>query len=281
LKLTEMEAAAGLAFWAKKNENFRSRNSLSLFQQGLSNSELLLSFHLGESESYLWTVTRKTLRLSRLAPAERIRAAVKEFRDAVRVGRPVAGRLGEHLYRELFGQLKPEEIGKESWLLSLEDSLFELPFAALVAQQRGGKVVYVVERHSLQVVPGALLLSRTSGPDRLGAWLGVGDPIYNVADPRWRTASSEPKLGPGMFGFLARANSIEDTGALGRLVASAHEVEASAQSWHAGSGSTTLLEGTKARRDRFLSSLSPPPAVIHLATHVLTVLGELSVRDRS
>jgi CHAT domain-containing protein len=275
LKLTEMEAEAGVAFPVKKGENIRTQTSLSVFQTVLQDSEVLLSFHLGRSESYLWAVTRKTLRLSRLAPAERIRRAVEEFRDAVRQGRPEVGRLGEQLYGQLFGQLTPEESNKPSWLLSLEDSLFELPFAALVAERKGGKVVYVVERHSLQVVPGALPLSRNSGSKRpSGGFLGVGDPIYNVADPRWRTASTAPRRGPGMFELFAQAHPIAaDAGELARLVASADEVEASALSWRAGSGATALLEGPDARRSKFVSSLSPPPAVIHLATHVLTPPG--------
>jgi CHAT domain-containing protein len=155
-------------------------------------------------------------------------------------------------------------------LLSLEDSLFELPFAALVAERKNGKVVYTVERHSLQVVPGALLLSRTSASDQQGgAFLGVGDPIYNVADPRWPWTARQRRS--GILGFFGSAEAGQETEELGRLVASADEVEASARSWRAGGA--TLLEGRDATRGRFLTSLSPPPAVIHLATHVLTPEG--------
>jgi CHAT domain-containing protein len=272
LRLTEMEAEAGLAFSVKKGENFRTQTSLTHFQQGLRDSELLLSFHVGESESYVWAVTRKTLSLYRLESAERIRDAVEHFRDAVRAGRPEADGLGEQLYQELFGQLKPEEFSRPSWLLSLEDSLFELPFGALVAERKNGKVVYTVERHSLQVVPGVLLLSRTSGSDRQGgAFLGVGDPIYNVADPRWPTGRTAPRRGSGIFGFFERAEADQETEELGRLAASGDEVEASARSWRASGA--TLLEGKDATRGKFLTSLSPPPAVIHLATHVLTPAG--------
>jgi CHAT domain-containing protein len=272
LRLTEMEAEAGLAFSGKKGENFRTQTSLTHFQRGIGDSELLLSFRLGEPESYLWAVTREALSLYRLKSAERIRGAVENFRDAARAGRPEAEGLGEQLYQELFGQLKPEEFSRPSWLLSLEDSLFELPFAALVAERKNGKVVYAVEKHSLQVVPGALLLSRTSGSDRQGAgFLGVGDPIYNVADPRWPTAWTARRRGSGIFGFFGRAETSQNTEELGRLVASADEVEASARSWRGGGA--TLLEGRDATPGKFLTSLSPPPAVIHLATHVLTPAG--------
>jgi len=65
LRLTEMEAETGIGLQVKKVENFRSRISLIHFQQGLRVSELFLSFELGEKESYLWTVSRSSLRLYR------------------------------------------------------------------------------------------------------------------------------------------------------------------------------------------------------------------------
>src|SRR6202030_4083478 len=127
---------------------------------------------------------------------------------------------------ELFGQLRPRESQKTAWLLSLEGALFDLPFAALVTEQQGGNTVYLVERHSLQAVPGALLLGVSEsqsgrrdparGPilgEVPGEFLGVGDPIYNVADHRWPA--------PGLFN---RRNRTE--GQLDRLVGSGREVEA-------------------------------------------------------
>jgi CHAT domain-containing protein len=141
--------------------------------------------------------------------------------------------------------------------------LFDVPFAALVTGQQGGNIVYLVERHSLQTVPGALLLEAPEDRpgDRArghvpGEFLGVGDPIYNVADQRWHRPV-----------FLSLRNQTE--GQLDRLVGSGREVETSARSWRDGAGSATVLEGPAARRDAFLKLLARHPAVIHLATHVL------------
>jgi CHAT domain-containing protein len=272
LKLTEMEAESGLGSPAPENkgENFRTQNSLIHFQDGLSESELVLSFHLGERGSYLWAVSREALSLYRLPPAARLRNEVAGFSDAVRTGRAEAVPLGERLYAELFGDLKRQEARKQTWLLSLEDSLFALPFAALVTERRDGKVSYLVEQHSLQIVPGALSLSRGStGQGNSGgnseAWfLGVGDPIYNAADSRWRPANT---------GLFARAGAEDGAGQLSRLVGSGNEIESSAQSWSAGSGTVVLIRGAEARRDNFLRLLADRPSVIHLATHVLTPPG--------
>ncbi len=253
-RLTEMEAQAGLGFRAKKVENILSRNSLNHFQEGLRDSELLLSFELGKKESYLWAVSRGSLRLYRLAAEQEIAKAVETFREAFPAGGAEAVRRGRELYRQLFGQLSPLETQKPAWLLSLDGALFDIPFAALVTEQRGGNTEYLVERHSLQTVPGALLLSASADRARQrGEFLGVGDPIYNQADPRWR-------------GLVSKRPS---RGQLQRLVGSADEIAASAGIWDGGGGTSLLLEGPRARREGFLRSLEARPAVIHLATHVL------------
>ena len=160
-----MEAQAGFGLQPKKVENILSRNSLIHFQEGLRDSELLLSFELGKKESYLWAVSRSSLRLYRLAAEQDIAKAVQLFREAFPAGGLEAARRGLELYRQLFGQLSPLETQKPAWLLSLDGALFDIPFAALVTEQRGGNTEYLVERHSLQTVPGALLLSASADPE--------------------------------------------------------------------------------------------------------------------
>lgn len=260
LKLAEMEAEAGLSFPTKNPEIFRDQTSLIHFQLGLGESEVLLSFHLGVRDSFLWAITRHSLHLMKLEAAGAMRTQVLALEDAVRAGRPEAAEWGERLYQALFGQLRREEAAKPSWLLSLDGALFEMPFAALVTERKGGKVSYLVSGHSVQTIPGALLLSRR--PDAGTGWfLGVGDPIYNVADPRWK---GRRKL--SFFQSLT-AGPAESGEQLGRLVGSARELETSAASW---SRPDMLLEGSMARRDVFLSQLARGPAIVHLATHVLS-----------
>ena len=286
LKITEMEAAAGLSFAVKKGENFRIQTSLNHFQAGLDSSEIFLSFFLGRDSSYVWAVSRESLHIYRLAPERAIAADVGAFRTALReksakVGPPgftttsnpvefsertEAERLGARLYEDLFGPLNRGEKGKKQWLLSLEGSLFEVPFAALMERESGGKTAYMVERHSIQEVPGALLLHNSAdSTPRSGLFLGVGDPVYNAADSRWtnttwkasdHAASTSPSTG-------ARA------GQLPRLVASSDEIRASADTWERRMGAARLLEGFDAGREEFLQELALHPSVIHLATHVL------------
>ncbi len=113
-RLTEMEAQAGTGLEAKKVENIHSRNSLNHFQEGLRDSELVLSFELGEKESYLWAVGRSSMRLYRLAGEQDIAKAVQLFREAFPAGGPEAAQRGLELYRQLFGQLGSRETPKTS-----------------------------------------------------------------------------------------------------------------------------------------------------------------------
>jgi CHAT domain-containing protein len=295
LRISEMEAQAGLDFSQEKFEKFDDFRSLKHILEGLRETEVLLSFHLGERQSFLWAVTRNSLRLYPLAPRSRIRQSIKEFRDAVESGRPKAVEMGQQLYHDLFGQLG-EERSKTRWLLSLEDALFEVPFAALVPeavdtgpqfdQQRGR--MYLVEQHSLQIVPGAFLLKQKSAASTSrGRMVVVGDPIYNTADPRWPNPQwKDDPASRGIFGlepFRIRpfatvspawnrggqsnvSTGSDESAQLNRLVGSAEEAAAVARVW--GSERTTVLKGEEAHRARLLEALRPAPDVIHLATHV-------------
>jgi hypothetical protein len=59
-----------------------------------------------------------------------------------------------------------------------------LSFHALMTERKGGKVIYLVSEHSVQTIPGAMLLS--TGPEAGTGWFPeVGDSIHNAADPQW------------------------------------------------------------------------------------------------
>ena len=312
LKITEMEAAVALSFAVKKPENFRIQSSLNHFQTGLGESEIFLTFLLGRDSSYLWAVSRDSLHVYRLAPERTIAAHVAAFREAL-LARPeregpvhagienadfrtrpaslasasaesagagtrAAERQGSRLYEDLFGSLNRNERRKKHWLLSLEGVLFEVPFAALVEREEGGQTVYMVEKHSIQAVPGALMLDDVARSAKSsGLFLGVGDPVYNTADARWKTAAGAR---PGGAAGTSTANAAEQ---LTRLAASGDEIHASAVSWQRHSGTARLLEGFDAGRDIFLRELPKGPSVIHLATHVLfsPTLSSESTREQA
>ncbi len=248
LELSEMEAAAGLGYSPKNLESFRTQSSLTLFQQGLNDSELFLSFYAGSTGSYVWAVTRSSMHLYPLPAADRMKEIVTEFQRAI--SDHDAQHQGEAAYTALLGQLDRRERGMRDWMLSLDGPLFGLPFAAM---RTGGQ--YLVEQHSLQVTPSAALLRRTESHRRDG-YLGVADPIYNTADDR---------LPPAHNPFIA------GTGQLNRLIASGAEVERSARAWI---GPSKFLTGSEVGGQSFAATLeSFHPATVHFATHVVSVDG--------
>lgn len=266
LELSAMEAAAGLGGTLIPSENFHAESSLIHLRQGLGETELFLSFHLGAERSYLWSLSRDSLKMYTLPPGREIEAAAKRFREAVREDGDAAKQFGTSLYRMLFGQLGAAEAQRPSWLIAAEGGLFEAPWAALVVRANdGGEVEYLVERHSLQLVPSALWVSSRWGEPGAKR-LAVADPVYNTADPR---RPAEPWY-RSWFAAPAQAGAP----LLNRLPGSAAEVGAAVAVWRAQTQDAApiqILEGVQATPRRFVSALEEgQTGIIHLATHVVT-----------
>ena len=227
---------------------------LDRVQHSLGPDTALLSFHLASPDSYLWAVTRAHFALYRLPSAAQLADLAGRFEKSVRENSPAATLAGYRLYRALFGPLASPVQRKAHWLLALDASLFELPFAALVVETGADGPVFLAERHSVQTTSGAGMLALSAAAPRQslrGPFLGVADPVYNTADPRWS----------------GTAHPSEDLH-LARLVGSAREVAASAAAW-SGPRSPVLLEGAAASRCSVEAALDSHPAVLHFATHVL------------
>jgi CHAT domain-containing protein len=225
-----------------------SEDLLDRAHAALDGDSVLLTFHTGPSVSWLWSLDRDGLTLHRLPPRAELEAAVNHTSDALRSDAANAETASAALYRMLFGDLDARIQSKGKWLIALDNGLFDTPLAALRADGN-----YLVERHVIETIPGVgmWLEAARSGHSRSAArFVGVGDAIYNTADPR---------LGRG---------SVPPSGALllPRLVASAREVESCARLWN---GESVLLEGSAASRENLHRELAHDPAVVHLATHVL------------
>ena len=206
----------------------------------------LFSFHLGQTRSYLWVATRDGFEFRLLPPRKEVAASVARYLDGLHPAE------SEDLYRLLFGQVPQRAAAKARWLLALDEDLFQVPFAALIAGKQ-----YLVERHEIQVISGAAMLAgnKSNWTERLrGPFLGVGDPVYNRADARWQGVRN-----------LAKTEWV-----LPRLPGTLREVEACGAVWGAGTG---LLTGPDASKQRLREALRQRPAVLHLATHVLASAG--------
>ena len=249
-RLAEMEAQAGAPASLDG-----AREILPEVIRALAPSGALVSFHLDDPYSYSWTVARRSFKLRQLAGARQLRPLIRDFTAADRSGSPESAVLGARLYRELFPQDGGGAESQRHWLLAAGGELMDLPFGSLVVGQGQGRPRFLIERHSLTVLPAAYLLVADRGPrnhrDVPGLFLGVGDPIYNTADPRRRQR-----------GGAGAANELP------RLAASDVEIRTCARAWRASSA-PVLLEGVSATRQMLASSLESEPGVIHMAVHVV------------
>ncbi|MBZ5609479.1 MAG: CHAT domain-containing protein [Acidobacteriia bacterium] len=230
--------------------------ALPNIQHGISPDEAVLSLYLGTQSSCLWAVTQEGFEFHRLAAPTQLAALAHEFRNAVESNSPHRDVLGQRLYRELFGELSAGVRRKPQWLVIADDTLFDVPFPTLVAGNQKGNPVYLVEEHSTQRISSALTLVQPVHRAARGAFLGIGDGIYNTADPRWTSRH-------GRISSELRDSTFQLT----RLPASGTELASSAREWRGNTN--VLLTGLGASSASFQASLKMRPRVIHIAAHVI------------
>jgi CHAT domain-containing protein len=270
LQLAEIEAQTGLLTTApvqyphQAAEKFSPEKSLLHCREILSPREALLSFHVGQRESYLWAITPRSFELHVLPGRDAIAPAISRLRAALESSDSNYSALANRLYIALFGSLSPYVQQTPDWIFVLDDPLFDVPFAALVLPGRDGKPVYLAETHSLRVTPAVGMLHTSAGRKLNGTFLAVGDPVFNTADDRW----TGPKPRRRTFLGLIAADPL-DTPQLNRLAGTAAEIRNSAETWDPDRNRSVILQGLKARRTELLGALQTSPDVVHFATHVV------------
>jgi CHAT domain-containing protein len=262
LVLTELEFHVGLPNKDEINfsENFSPQISLSSLQKVLGNSRILISFHLGDRTSYRWDTSTTGLRVTSLPAAKVLNNLATKFRNAILQNEPNAVEVGRRLYSTLFDKIEADN--GATWLLALEGNLFEIPVAALVTGGTAGRPHYLIEDRAVEVVPGAWAVGANDGIRR-GDFLGIGDAIYNHADPRFENPARADAL--PLFSLLSTfSNWGHSPAELPRLLGSGREVEQCARSWN---GPSRLLVGADVTRRKLEQALATPPAAVHIAAH--------------
>jgi len=255
----------------------------------LNGDTALLGFHIDRAASWMWAVDRDGIALHRLPPLDTLNPLIQAASQGIR-GEAGGAAAGAALYQALFGPLAQRFRDKSRWLLALDGPLFDVPFAALPVPhgtasvsesddaysrrqspladargsvRRGGSnSEFMVERRTVEVIPGVAYWLAGGGspaprPDS-PLFLGIGDPIYNSADPRLPKALRAARAASPLD-LLAAAPT-----PLPRLVASAAELAACVRSWN---GNRILLEGASASRSQIAAQLNRRPDVLHFATH--------------
>ncbi len=258
VQLSELQNQIGITAYniASRGEKTPHKNSLRDIQSSLSGSEMLLSFCLGERKSFLWAVTGDHVDLYELPRESEIATKSKAFSDAIRNGSNAA-QLGRSLSQELFGKLGLDASRKPDWLIVADGALLSgVPFAAL-PDARSSANSFLTAAHTLRFLPSELMLPTRKAPEPEQGFLGVGDPIYNVADSR---RARSPKF--------VQAKHENNSIALARLAGSDREIREAAKL--SGMAETRMLVGSEASGTMLREALLKTPEVLHFAVHVVS-----------
>jgi CHAT domain-containing protein len=268
-ELSELENNIGVQSqnFSTAGERNSLQTSLSSIQSHLSRDELLLSFSLGDSKSFLWTVTRAQINLYELPSANEIASKARSFTDSVALGHLNSAQ-GVELSRALFGKIPANVAAKRHWLVAADGALLDgFPFSALPDAADAAHSSLGAAR-TLRLVPSEALRAQVSSPAAARTFLGIADPIYNQADPRRSGGLSLVSMRQTTRGL-----------SLGRLVGSEREVQSSALA--TGLPEVHILTGANATLSRLQSLLSTHPQVIHFAVHVVSPDNSKNANARS
>ncbi len=262
-KLSDLENRIGLTQqnFLPTAEKKEPHSSLKSIQARLNASEALFSFSLGDHKSFLWAVTTNDVRLYDLPNQETIAHQAEAFSRAVSTNSTTKADAGRALSRSLFLNVAPSLKAKRNWLLTPDGALLDkVPFSALPAVFEGSDKP-IITNHTIRLLPSASLLQASSRPLASRVFVGVADPIYNLADSRRdRTLKNS--------GSFISPKPKKSSTTLGRLVASEIEIKSSAE--QCGLPQKRMLTGKEASAVSLREATRQPTEILHFAVHVIS-----------
>ena len=227
-----------------------SGSVLEKARRHLGPDSVLFSFHITDARGWLWAVDAGGVNLYSVPSGRILKPRIQQFVAHIRTGDTLSQSEGEALYKDLLGHVPGRYRRHKGWLLVPDGPLFDIPFGALVTGHRASadkSPIYLAEIATLQSIPGASIIEKRSVPVN-DAFLGIGDPVYNGADPRYA------------------GERVQEV-SLPRLPGTAEEIQACSRMWNAKK--SVLLTGPDARLDAVRQAMRDNPAIIHFATHVV------------
>jgi len=239
------------------SEKILRRNSLRDIQSRLQREQLLLSLSLGEFSSYLWAITRDQVNLYQIDARSQLETKAAQLARNVREGTKFK-EAGKALSQSMFGKLPDRLTRKPEWLIVADGALLNgVPFAAMPNSVAGGDGAYLMEGHSIRFLPSELLLLSAKSKAPALRFVGVADPIYNLADTRLKHKQ-------GWDAPPVEASSVT----LARLPGSGQEARISAQK--SGLPNTQILDGPQATEEMIRKAVTTVPELLHFAVHVVS-----------
>jgi len=192
----------------------------------------------------------------KLAGEEAIGNLAKQFSQAVQLRQDMSVS-GRRLSQELFGALPANIWERSEWLLIADGVLLSgVPLGTLPDLSGGRTGKFLSESHNIRFLPSELLLLSDDKVRAQRRFVGIGDPIYNVADAR----AKKPETG--------QADTSRAAVALPRLAGSDREVRAAAK--ESGLTESEILVGQQATIAGLQKAIDKKPEILHFAVHVVS-----------
>jgi len=249
-------------------------------QRVLDQGTLMLSYLLGEQESYLWAVDRESLRAFRLPKRDTIEGQARLALDALARSNTPAGELDADRYLGALSTslLSPVagQLGKKRLLIIPDGALHYIPFGALPEPGGGTGSPLLIDAHEIAYLPSASvddmlrkeIASRRPAPKELAM---IADPVFELTDSRFdgRMLSAAGKVASGHGDADAAERSARDVGVdrLRRLPHSGEEAKAILKL--VPSGQALKATGFAATRELVTGGELANYRTVHLATHGL------------
>jgi CHAT domain-containing protein len=139
----------------------------------LDSETAVLEYMLGPGRSYVWVMTDSGIQMRRIAGERTLEPLVSDFLDTVVEPDPTAEqtrrhrRLGERLYVELLGPIEDLLANHDRLVIAADESLYRLPFEALIRPVRDGHGDYVSRHRVVSYTPSsaALTMMESDGRD--------------------------------------------------------------------------------------------------------------------
>jgi CHAT domain-containing protein len=256
LELQQLEAAAHPEETINRYSDHGSL--LARAQEELDPDTVLLSFLVNAHGGWVWAIDRTHADVYPIPSEPVLKSRIAVYDQELKSGSAAAAIHGRSIFQDIVGSVPSDYLVHKRWLLSLDGPLYDFPFAAVEVEHDQNGPVYLIEKATLQAIPG-ILLRREPGQGGSaiphGGLLAVGDAVYNVADERF---------------VRDKAKEIDRQGkdALPRLPGTAQEIRECSRAW--GPAETHVLTGANANLESVESTIAEVcPSVIHFATHVV------------
>ena len=246
--------------------NRRRPLDATAIQEQLDAGDLLLYYALGETRSFLWTVDREAVDVVELPPRQRLEDAARRAHGELatrllgrRATEPSVTELGRLVLGPVADRLHRQE-GGGRLLVVADGALHWVPFAALpLPRVTGDASDWLLEHHEVTHLPSISVLAALTDtqPIRSSESLVavVADPVFDVCDPRTRSAAGSCRDAP-----------VRDaTEGFARLPGSRREAEAIAAV--AGGREMLLALDFDADRELVTGGRLEPYRFVHFATH--------------